>query len=575
MKIVPASSIDMSKPLAMGGTSSVFRVHGEPAIVAKVYNDRKKIAVEKLKRLQTIDFGEYRQMLGVPFSLVSQDGAIIGFTQSYFEREQYITLDNWIEQPLAVRLDGKLRNLRFILKILQSLADVIDALHARHVCLVDLKPANVLVNKIDSTVRIIDCDSFCILDNSDNIIFPAKEVTLGYFAPDSLKAGKQISELKYSQDNYAYGVIAFQILNNGLHPYQGVWRRELPDYNLETLSTQGIFPYARVSSPEVSPLSMSVHDTFPDPLRTLFDRTFVPGLPRVTVRNWRNVLQAIDSSVLVEDCTKSGHAKFKDYPCAVCRHEDRVGPTKPQKKTPKYSSAPPKVKQSQTPGSPVPPPIQSPSVGINKAGRFAIWAVVGLFLAGFIIDEYNPGLLRGLQDFSQTNSAPSVAPTPQVQPPPPAASPLQFTPYGNRDIVGNDIFRGSVSNSDECQSLCVARTNCVAYVFDKWNKYCVLKATAQILKGEPKADAYVMNKLTPPEAKTPFSANPIYGKRFNAIPLEVKILNSSDECIALCDSNEKCWGINFISSRARCELLNQIDEAYIDDPNSMVAIFRQ
>jgi serine/threonine protein kinase len=391
MNIISSAGVDISVPLAVGGTAAIYRVYSFSNIVAKIYNDPNKVSVEKLRHLQNLALSAPNNQLGLPIALINKNDKIIGYTQSYFEIDEYITLDNWIEQTLAARLDAEHRDLRFRLNILKSLAYVISELHRIHLCVVDLKPANILVHKKLGTVSIIDCDSFCVLNNERKIVFPAKEVTLGYFEPDSLKANKQISELSYTQDYYAYGVIAFQLLNNGIHPFQGVWKIDLADYNLETLSKQGVFPYAKEASPTAKPLAISVHNSFPAPIRTLFDRTFVDGQRRVAIRNWINVLDAIDKLDLLETCGNSQlivHSKFKEHTCGSCYLDQQLVTTG---RVDKNLQLPHLSKATRI-------DVNAPHAqGIGS--NYNLWlgilcAVIIIPLLGFVLQEYQSSLER-------------------------------------------------------------------------------------------------------------------------------------------------------------------------------------
>jgi serine/threonine protein kinase len=709
MNIIMATAVDTSVPLAKGGTAVIYKIFGDSAAVAKIYNDINKVSAQKLKRLETIDLGDQRDNLALPISLVAKGPAIIGFTQPYYETNTFLTLDNWIEQPLAAKLPAKLKDLSFILSILLSLARIIEILHLQNVCIVDLKPANVLVNKRDGSTRVIDCDSFCILDENSAIVFPAKEVTVGYFEPDSLNAGRSISELSYSQDDYAFGVIAFQLLNFGLHPYQGVWQTELPDYNLETLSKQGVFPYARQRSAAVLPLSVSVHETFPEPLRTLFDRTFSKSLPRVTIRNWINVLEAINQSQLIEVCGNTlshTHSKFKHYPCGQCHYERHLNPptiSKPKPNTQGFPKIPPGKKpapytkltkrrteamwvfvlllaipivawlvvtaqerdgrvqskdqqnrvempedpQDQSSNKPKTNsrvielmnmpldalcqkalnthtngwdsnntfaefveeahrrnlsisdcrvamnlgPVSSPTSSVPPnsvkdltAGQLCrkalnpqstAWATNDLY-KDFVAEARSRTL--SIADCRLAVGAATTSDLPSTEESPPIVdkgASRGFTSHFSRDIIGDDISSSPSSSSDDCEYRCNSNTDCLGFVFDRWNGYCVLKSSAESLRGEPKADSYLLKGISPDDLKKEWRADLYQDRRFLLPAYKRETHSNVDLCIDACLNDSKCWGVSYTSFTRQCELHDSLTKAFVKAPGSTVGVIRQ
>ena len=313
----------LSETVAVGGTAKVVKCNfGDGSVVAKIYNKQSKFDQVRLEALQ-VRFAEsdLHDRLGIPLKLLSYDGDFIGYTMRYFEQSQYLSLDNWVEQTLVPKLQPSVISLKFRLGVLRSLAQLLRELHERHVAVVDLKPSNILVRISDGSVQIIDCDSFCILGSNNSIEFATKEVTVGYYSSDALRNGVPISELSYEQDNFAFSVIAFQLLNNGLHPYQGAWQIPLENYNLETLSSQGPFPYAIEEPNEVKPSRASIHWTFSSQLRGALDRAFAPGKKRISVGEWASVIDELKNNEL-ETCdilrVSPAHQKFKDRLCSAC-----------------------------------------------------------------------------------------------------------------------------------------------------------------------------------------------------------------------------------------------------------------
>lgn len=320
------SDIDFNNRIGSGGTADVYAVSGHPDIVAKLYNQPQKINFKKLTVLSDRLSGEtFAAHIAIPLDLVSGPGGFIGFTQRYFDSKNYLELDHWIEGPLRRMLSPVQRGLTFRLEILRSLAVLIEGLHGKYIAIVDLKPSNILVHRITGQVAIVDCDAFCILDANGRIEYPAQEVTVGYCSGDALRKGLSPTQLSYKQDSFAFAVISFQLLNNGIHPYQGVIQTDVTDHNLEALTKAGVYPYGQITPTEVTPLPISVHSTLPTVLLEAFERSFERGRKHLDIGRWSKLISNILANNLVEQCpdsTRSGvHWKFSGHPCSDCKFD--------------------------------------------------------------------------------------------------------------------------------------------------------------------------------------------------------------------------------------------------------------
>jgi serine/threonine protein kinase len=337
------SDIDFTNRIGSGGTADVYAVNAHPDIVAKLYNQPHKINFDKLKVLSDRLSGEpFSAHLAIPDDLVSGPGGLVGFTQKYFDNTSFLELDYWIEGPLKKSLSPLQRGLHFRLTILRTLADIIAGLHSNNIAIVDLKPSNILVHRVTGQAAIVDCDAFCVLDASGNIEYPAHEVTVGYCNGDALRKGLPPTKLSYKQDSFAFAVIAFQILNNGIHPYQGIICADLKDHNLDSLIKGGVYPYGHIAPKEVSPLPISIHSTLPSILLDAFERSFEMKRKHLDIARWSTLFSNILEKNLVEECPNTGqtaiHWKFSGHPCSECTFEALTNklsqkPQKPKRRT--------------------------------------------------------------------------------------------------------------------------------------------------------------------------------------------------------------------------------------------------
>lgn len=412
------SLVDFGNRIGSGGTAEIYGVIGSPGLVAKLYNQPRKANFDKVqeisKRLLSTNFAH---SLAIPQELIAGPGGFVGFTQRYFNNNQYLELDFWIEGALKKRLSQTQRGLSFRIQILHSLANVIARLHDHNIAIVDLKPSNVLVDRSTGEVALVDCDAFCVLDNQGNIEYPAYEVTVGYCNGDALRNGTPPTRLSYEQDSFAFAVIAFQILNNGIHPFQGVVQSNFAEHNLESLTRAGVYPYGSVPPTEVNPLPISVHGTFPEVLKEAFERSFATGRRRLEVRQWASLLNEIIDKNLIQLCNNPGqlgvHWKFAEHPCPDCRYQELID----------WSSAPSPIRRStqngtnpqRNTGRPGPSPSRPP-IPQKKTPRFSTGTIVATALAIVISIIFVKATYRPKDAITAETQQPTITTptTPQV-----------------------------------------------------------------------------------------------------------------------------------------------------------------
>jgi serine/threonine protein kinase len=85
---------------------------------------------------------------------------------------------------------------------------------------VDIKPANIMIQKDGNNVTVIDLDTIQISDNNGNILFPSNNVvTPEYIPPEYQHTNIQV-DFKQNWDLFSICVMLYQILF-GLHPFTG------------------------------------------------------------------------------------------------------------------------------------------------------------------------------------------------------------------------------------------------------------------------------------------------------------------------------------------------------------------
>lgn len=193
-------------------------------------------------------------------------------------------------------------------------AALMSNLHQHAIYLINLDPARILINKHDLRPLIVDCDRLSIAGRN-TIRYPANECNWLYCTPEAVKQSKPAYKLGMSQDNYAIAVLVFQLLNQGLHPYQA-WPK--PVYRasgrLKKLIENQVFvyqddsPYARYR-----PLTWSMHDYFDEETKDLFCRAFSQGSECPSASEWQLHLKKYvsdNTDTLMQCKSDPGHFHF-------------------------------------------------------------------------------------------------------------------------------------------------------------------------------------------------------------------------------------------------------------------------
>ena len=309
--------------LAEGGDAAVHAVEGHPALVAKVYHDpgtepRRRAKLVAMLAAPPEGAGGADVRLAWPVALLEDggDGPPAGFLMPRVDLDRAVVLEMLLtgRARRAARLPDAYRNR---VAAAANLATAVAALHAQGDHVVDLKPSNVHVYRGSFYVALLDCDGMSVAGRGGER-FPAHQYTDGYIAPEALRAKARPEDLGEAQDRFALAVVVFQLLNRGLHPFQGV---PAPGVDVPTTDSErvaaGLYPYGRGGA--LSPPPRSLYRGFDLATQRLFDRAFAGGAGRrPSAREWRAHLRGLLDGGLRACKVDAEHARFGERPCAMC-----------------------------------------------------------------------------------------------------------------------------------------------------------------------------------------------------------------------------------------------------------------
>jgi ABC-type Co2+ transport system permease subunit len=374
------------EPLAEGGDGKIFRLHGPSEasraksdekipLLAKLYHDA---TAERRAKLQAMlrrrpdhcvtgDAEDLRVEIAWPTSIIENHaGDILGFAMPEVDLEQTVVLEAVLSRRSrsAYQLSHSYKH-RFVAAY--NLAVLVASLHEKGHHVVDLKPLNAQLYRDSFYVSLLDTDGFSISGPSGTR-FVGHQYTPGYIAPEVARHNRPPEALGEAQDRFALAVILFQLLNRGLHPFQGVPApaATVPPTNQDRINA-GLYAYGKAPHPKQAPAPFSVHPWFDDNTQQLFDRAFATDpASRPSAADWKAHLSRYvgPSPTRLKPCTaNTDHARFGGQVCGLCalgvgETEEEGRKTAPQSRRPQRTSRSRKAPaggSTATAPSPAPP----------------------------------------------------------------------------------------------------------------------------------------------------------------------------------------------------------------------------
>jgi DNA-binding helix-hairpin-helix protein with protein kinase domain len=332
-----AVDIDEAHPLGRGATARICPVLS-PAYadrLAKVYVEPTKVDEAKLAAMLenppsavwiTVDFRSYPQYAWPTHLLRERKGRLLGYLMPRVDEQQSLTLDFFYDRHLLGAQGLRDLTLGFQLDLARNLSAALADLHAHGHCFIDFKPQNIKVFRSVHLVALLDCDSYRIAGAGPRS-FPATNFSSEYIAPEAFDEPLGPQGLAEAQDRFALAVVLFQLLNNGIHPFQGIQVAGPEQDTTDDKVRAGLYAYGVTAHPGVRPLPQSVHHLFDDGSRALFDRAFTTR-ERPRAREWADHFQRVLAEKQLERCalhpSDPTHIHFAGKGCAACHYRKVV-----------------------------------------------------------------------------------------------------------------------------------------------------------------------------------------------------------------------------------------------------------
>jgi DNA-binding helix-hairpin-helix protein with protein kinase domain len=315
-----------------GGAGKIYLLTDTryPETVAKIFHQADQCERAKIQAmLDAPPDGIWMQVNGrqVPVLawpthlLENNQGQTIGYLMPYVDTRLAVSMNTYIEEIESLPEQDQSITLRVM--VARNLAAALAALHEKRDYFIDLKPQNILIFKETGNICLLDCDGFAIGGGK----YPAHQYSSQYMMPEILinRVTPQALSLNDHQDRFALAVIIFQILDYGVHPFQGIPHdQSIENANTDEFAKRGWYAYGLAPSPDISPARQSIHEYWDTETRQLFDRAFTAKRPsqRPTAVEWREHLDRLIRNKAFAKCNRFPneviHIHFKEKSCFIC-----------------------------------------------------------------------------------------------------------------------------------------------------------------------------------------------------------------------------------------------------------------
>jgi DNA-binding helix-hairpin-helix protein with protein kinase domain len=317
----PGRFITLGAEFARGGEGTIHSIDGEERLAAKIYLKPPDPArVRKLQAMVALPSEARPDAAAWPIAILMQDRHVRGFLMPRVRSRREI---HDLFSPAARREHFPSADYRFLVRAAENLSRAVASIHAAGAVVGDLNERAALVDQ-QATMVMIDCDSMQFKDG--DAILHCDVGVPSYQPPEN--QGKAFRGLRRSRnhDAFALGVLIFQLLFFGRHPFSGrPVSGDTPELTDAIRNHQ--FAWARdaprrglVAPPNTLPLQAAGEE-----LAKLFERTFGPcgeTKGRPTAGSWMRALDRLGGSL--RRCPNNPMHWSAAAGCAICSIEAQV-----------------------------------------------------------------------------------------------------------------------------------------------------------------------------------------------------------------------------------------------------------
>jgi len=250
--------ITLGPEIARGGEGTIHDFPPDSSLVAKVYHAAKLKDIDSDKlHLMVVNppddsVKENHGCVSIAWPidlLLSINGSqqIIGFLMPRVPMHQVRPIHDYYNPQ--IRREKKLGfNYFYLHRTARNLAGAMSALHAKQYVIGDVNQSNILVYN-RAIVTLVDTDSFQVRDFQQGKVYRCWVGKPEYIPPEL--QGKKLADYDRTpeHDLFGLGVLIFQLLMEGVHPFAGVYQGNEDPPPTQKRILAGHFPYGTKKVP--------------------------------------------------------------------------------------------------------------------------------------------------------------------------------------------------------------------------------------------------------------------------------------------------------------------------------------
>jgi tetratricopeptide (TPR) repeat protein len=324
-------AVQLERQFAGGGEAYIWTLFGNPASVAKIYKSPSseyagKLAAMVARRPVDPSLASGHRSICWPESLLFDSSRQCqGFVMPRVDLSRNVPVFK-LSNPGDRRRTAPDFTWKYLVTMAGNIARVVDAINNLGYVIGDINESNFLVAD-DARVTLVDCDSMQVPRPAGGY-YRCRVAKPEFYAPELQGHHPPDIDRKIIHDSFALAVLLFQILMEGFHPFQGVWKGPL-DLSIEERIQKGLFSYAGGNPMITPPPAAPPFDHLPKSLQTLFVRCFKDGhqnpSQRPSATEWKDALISLTSRLAV--CSFSSRHVYSNHlsRCAWCYRTSKIG----------------------------------------------------------------------------------------------------------------------------------------------------------------------------------------------------------------------------------------------------------
>ena len=392
-------NVALGTPLGRGGEARVYSVSTDASVAAKIYHSPSTERASKLPLMVAAPPSDPTAAQGHvsicwPTALLFDRRRVnVGFLMHRVDFASNVPVFS-LYNPRDRQQVALAFTWQYLLRAATNLASVIEAIHSGGYIVGDLNESNILVANT-AMVTVVDCDSMQVPQPGTGSFFRCPVGKPEYTPPELQGLDFGRVDRTQSHDNFSLGVLLFQLLMEGNHPFGGVWHGSGDPPPLEERIRIGASPYAGAKLVRPAP-GAPPFDILGQDLRTLFRRCFKDGQvsppARPGPREWRQALVAAEAALVT--CARSKRHVHAAHlaSCPWCARTQSLGfdpfpmarrtRKRPQAKPP---TAPPGMRPLPAIGMQPPAQATQPGVGPAMAATSPTFGGIAAIVAGILL----------------------------------------------------------------------------------------------------------------------------------------------------------------------------------------------